>query len=144
MIGLADFKGEWALSRRIYDARAGQEGSFEGRAWFRADAEGLLYSEQGQLVLPGQRAFKAQRHYLWRAAAGQIAVLFHDGRPFHTFNPAVRAPGASHICVNDTYHVAYDFNDWPRWSARWQVAGPTKGYVMVSCYAPCAGAETEK
>ena len=142
MITLQSFQGEWTLSRTIQDTGTAGTGRFDGTARFSADAHGLLYREEGQLVLPGQGAFTAVRHYLWRQDGPLITVNFDDGRPFHQFDPAAPTPNATHLCINDTYRVAYDFGDWPRWTARWNITGPRKDYAMVSCYAPFAGAET--
>jgi len=144
MIGLAGFAGLWALSRRIEDARAGQVSVLEGTARFAGDGAGLTCDEAGTLHVPGQPPMAATRRYLWRETGGGIAVLFADGRAFHRFDPAGGAPGDTHHCRPDTYVVTYDFTRWPRWRARWRVTGPGKDYVMVSCYAPFAGAETEK
>jgi len=142
MIGLADFTGTWKLSRRIDDRMTGQVGTLDGRAVFRPDGAGLTCDETGQLRLTGQPPLTATRRYLWRADAAGIAVLFDDARPFHRFDPAADAPGDSHDCAPDTYVVQYDFTAWPHWTARWAVSGPRKNYIMESCYAPGAGAET--
>ncbi|MDJ0860279.1 MAG: DUF6314 family protein [Dinoroseobacter sp.] len=129
--GLADFEGRWYVTRRIEDRR-GPEGRFEGAADFTRTADGLTYSETGQLSAGGQ-SFAATRRYLWREASDQIEVLFEDGRPFHVF--ALNAqPSAAHDCAPDRYDVAYDFRKWPTWRAVWDVHGPRKDYRMVTEY----------
>lgn len=135
MIGAADFLGDWALSRRIEDARAGAGGRFEGAAVFTEAGPGLLrYEERGGLRMGTGPVLTAERRYLWRFEGARVAVLFEDGRAFHGFDPAGR-PEASHWCDPDAYAVRYDFADWPRWRAVWRVTGPRKDYVMDSAYA---------
>lgn len=126
-----DFCGEWRVSRSIESDIAGQSGRFVGRAWFSPDDGGLLYREAGTLTV-GAHKMEAERRYLWREDAGEIVVLFDDGKPFHRFAPSKIA--ASHFCDPDTYNVRYDFAAWPEWSSRWRVTGPRKDYVMTSVY----------
>ncbi len=129
---LADFDGNWQIDRHIKDRRAPQLGQFCGTASFHARADGLAYHETGLLTLGSAAPLTATRDYLWRWQAGRIHVDYPDGRPFHNFDPA--APGAHHLCAPDAYSVTYDFNDWPRWLARWRVTGPHKDYTMVTRY----------
>ena len=143
-IDLGAFAGGWHIARRIEDAR-GPDGSFAGQALFTPDAAGLTYTETGILRL-GDTAFQADRRYLWRPdpppeavpdtaapAPARIAVLFADGRPFHSFDLGPTA-SAHHGCDPDSYAVTYDFTDWPCWTSRWQVTGPRKDYVMTTQY----------
>ena len=131
---LLDFAGHWRVTREIEDARAGTRAEFDGEAWFEGDARELAYREAGRLILPGQAPMQAERRYFWRAADGDICVLFEDLRPFHEFALGISTPEAHHDCPPDSYDVRYDFADWPRWSAVWRVAGPRKDYVMRSHY----------
>ncbi|WP_212525814.1 DUF6314 family protein [Actibacterium sp. MT2.3-13A] len=132
---LADFEGRWRLEREIDDAKAGQRARFSGTATFtREAAGGLLCDEAGTLILPGQPPLAAARRYLWRAEGGDIAVFFHDGRPFHLIAPGAR-PEAGHDCPPDLYQVRYDFRRWPEWRAEWRVSGRRKDYLMRSTYA---------
>lgn len=128
---LSDFRGEWRLSRLIESDIVGQSGKFDGITSFIPDADGLLYREVGKLVV-GDHEMEAERQYLWREDAGEIVVLFDDGKPFHRF--ASKQVAASHYCDPDTYNVTYDFSKWPAWSSRWRVTGPRKNYVMTSAY----------
>lgn len=133
---LADFEGEWAVERRIADARTGRPGRFRGRARFAPDAAGLVYDEEGLLSLAGGPDYPAARRYVWRAGgAGAIDVLFADGRFFHSFEPDAPRPESAHDCPPDLYRVRYDFSLWPRWTAEWRVAGPRKDYAMVTTYS---------
>lgn len=140
--GLEDFAGRWRLVRRIADARAAVEGRMEGRAEFLPLGDGLLCRERGVLRYGDGAPCRAERRYRWRTGgAGQIAVSFEDGRPFHVFALGASAE-AAHDCAPDRYRVAYDFSPWPRaWRAVWTVTGPRKDYVSVSDYAREAGAE---
>ncbi len=124
---LADFLGEWALSRQIVQA-GGSEGHFQGRAVWRPEGPGALYCEEGELRLP-QGTFRAERRYRWDV---ELNVFFEDGRYFH----AVPAAGGQtgHWCDPDQYDVCYDFQDWPEWTCKWQVSGPRKDYSMLSRY----------
>ena len=130
---LSDFEGDWRIDREITDA-LGPDARFEGKARFTRDAGGLLYAEDGVLMLMGQAPFAASRRYHWSEAdEGRILVSFADGRPFHAFHPGA-GPEAEHHCAPDHYRVAYAFGDWPDWTARWTVSGPRKDYRMVSRY----------
>lgn len=129
---LADFAGEWTVTRRIEDRRAGREGTFSGRAVFLPDGDGLDYREEGSIAFPGQPPLRAERRYRWRAEGARIAVLYADGRPFHSFSQAL--PGAEHLCAPDLYQVRYAFEGWPVWECVWDVSGPRKDYRLHSVY----------
>lgn len=128
---LQAFIGAWRVARDIEDARAGTCARFEGRVTFTPDGAGLTYAEEGVLHLPGQAPMTATRRYLWRDRAEGIAVLFDDGRPFHTIGAGL-APEAAHPCGPDLYEVSYNFTRWPEWQATWRVRGARKDYVMLS------------
>ncbi|MEM1431513.1 MAG: DUF6314 family protein [Pseudomonadota bacterium] len=143
---LQGLAGAWALERRIADRRAGEAGTFSGRAVFTPDADGLRYREAGGLRLPGRPALQAERVYLWRAAAGWIDVRFDDGRPFHRFAPPSAGdggagPDAPHLCGRDLYQVRYAFESGSSWSAVWEVRGPRKDYRLVSHYTRAASGQ---
>ncbi|RYH03300.1 hypothetical protein EU805_06145 [Salipiger sp. IMCC34102] len=132
---LGDFEGDWRLARLIDDRLAGQEGRFEGRARLTAAGDGALaYVESGTLHLGAAPPLQAERRYIWRAQDGRIAVFFADGRTFHSFRPTGEGAGTDHPCGADFYRVAYDFNDFPRWTTRWRVSGPRKDYEMRTTY----------
>ncbi|KUJ80715.1 hypothetical protein AVO45_06695 [Ruegeria marisrubri] len=131
---LADFVGDWRLTRRIDDARTGQVALAEGLARFVPSATGLIYDETLRLKLPGQAPMTATRRYLWQADGDGIAVLFDDGRPFHRIALGEEAWEDTHWCAPDNYRGSYDFGDWPRWISRWAVTGPRKEYFMVTTY----------
>lgn len=135
MPALKDFAGRWWIDRWIEDRRAGQVGRFTGQAHLTPDDLGLVYVETGQLTLGDAPPMAAERRYLWRPDdRGGVVVLFADGRDFHRFDPATPQPAAHHLCTPDDYRVAYDFADWPAWSAVWEVSGPRKDYRMESRY----------
>ena len=132
---LSDFAGRWSVSRVIMDRTGGPEGRFEGVAELTPDAQGLVYSETGQLRLGTAVPFHATRRYLWRADGDAIQTFFDDGRPFHRIALGGVEARDLHDCPPDIYRVLYDFSQWPRWTARWDVTGPRKDYLMVSDYA---------
>jgi hypothetical protein len=131
---LSAFEGDWTLTRRIKDARAGATGHFEGEARFQAAPGGLSYLEEGRLTFGAAAPMAATRRYFWRAAGTAIEVDFADGRFFHAFQTDVDRPEAAHHCAPDKYAVRYDFSAWPAWRAEWRVAGPRKDYAMISDY----------
>ncbi|MEM9845409.1 MAG: DUF6314 family protein [Pseudomonadota bacterium] len=130
---LWDFEGTWQLDRTILH-RAGPRAQLTGQAVLTRAGQGLDYYESGVLSLDGQAPVRAERRYLWRPGdAGDVEILFEDGRAFHTI---VRdAPRATHECAPDTYEVEYDFSDWPDWQSHWEVTGPWKAYSMASRYS---------
>ncbi|WP_439124301.1 DUF6314 family protein [Marivita sp.] len=135
-LGLVAFRGAWDLARIITDHRSGTMSRFDGTAVFTPDDDGLSYFESGQLYLPGQSPFQAERRYHWREVEGVIHVFFDDGRFFHSFDDA--HPAATHWCDPDTYDVAYDFTEWPKWRSTWNVLGPRKAYEMINDYTRTA------
>ncbi|MCO4848881.1 MAG: hypothetical protein KC448_13030 [Yoonia sp.] len=131
---LADFLGDWRLTRQITDALHGQNGRLDGLARFVTDGDGLRYEESGQLTLASGAVLQADRAYLWDAGAAGITVRFADGAAFHQFDPVGQVSGTTHLCGADTYNVAYDFERWPSWCATWDVTGPRKNYRSISHY----------
>jgi hypothetical protein len=133
MVDLTYFAGEWRLTRRVEDARAGEVLRFEGMAVFGRDDGGLVCEETGRWIGGARDGMAGTRRSLWRAGAGgRIAVLFGDGRPFHDFDPGAGAD-AVHLCGADRYEVRYGFAA-EGWEAVWRVTGPVKDYVMSSRY----------
>jgi hypothetical protein len=131
-VTLKDFTGRWQVAREITDHRSRAPAQFTGIAEFTPDDAGLAYLETGQLSLPGQPPFHAERRYHWREGADGFDVHFDDGRFFHSVDPD--SPTAQHWCDPDTYDVTYDFHAWPIWSSRWTVTGPRKAYDMITTY----------
>ena len=108
----------------------------EGEARFTGEAPDLVYHEAGDLRLGTGPVLRAERRYLWHFGEGRVTVRFEDGRAFHAFPLTAEAEGSDHPCGEDLYRVTYDFRDWPRWRATWEVAGPRKDYTSISDYAP--------
>ena len=125
---LADFIGRWVIEREIVHAGA-PPAQFVGQAEWTATTGGADYFETGVLKLAGHSDMQAERRYRWD---NDLNVYFDDGRFFHQV-PALGG-GTEHWCDPDDYKVAYDFDHWPQWSARWAVQGPRKNYVMTSRY----------
>lgn len=137
LLGLSDFEGQWTLNRQIKDHLGQMNGAMVGSATFTARADGALdYREEGTLTLADGSTFAARRFYRWCSDGAGIAVFFDDGGPFHHFRPQGVTDGTTHLCGADTYQVAYDFSNWPRWSATWQVTGPRKRYTSMSLFVP--------
>ena len=133
--GAAAFAGRWRVARDIRHGD-GLTGRLTGEAIIAPAGPGLFtYDEAGTLTLGAADPLHATRRYLWRAAEGAIDVSFEDGRPFHRISLAAFRPETVHLCPPDRYAVAYDFTDWPHWTARWQVEGPRKDYTMTTRYA---------
>jgi hypothetical protein len=130
---MAQFEGRWRLQRRIEDAARG-EMSMEGEAVLARSGHRLVYSETGELMIPGQRPLTATQRYIWQERSDWVAIRFSDGRPFHGFPLGVARAEAVHLCDPDRYQVSYDFSVWPDWSSEWRVTGPRKDYVMRSSY----------
>ncbi len=135
MLTFDDFEGRWVVRRLIEDRLTGSPGRFEGTATFASEGRALRYREEGTLRLGGGPAFAATRENLWRWDGDGVEVLFADGRPFHRFVPEGRGAGTDHPCGRDLYRVLYDLSDWPRWSTRWEVEGPSKSYALRTAYA---------
>ncbi|WP_300029193.1 DUF6314 family protein [uncultured Roseobacter sp.] len=127
---LADFLGRWSLKKTIRQGD-GQMAAFEGTAVWVPEADGALYTEHGTLTLAGTAPLSAERRYRWSA---DLDIYFDDGRFFHSVPP--QGGQAAHWCDPDQYDVAWDFADWPAFSARWTVKGPRKDYEMHCFYRP--------
>lgn len=125
------FLGRWRIEREIAD-RCGPDAVFAGQARIEEGTGGWTYHETGLLRFADGGAFEAERRYLWRPGNGAIAVLFDDGRAFHTI--PLEGGGDRHLCAPDIYDVVYDLSRWPYWEAVWTVTGPRKDYVMRSRY----------
>lgn len=125
---LADFAGEWVLTRNI-EPKAGPPARFLGTALWMPENGGLAYEEKGVMRIDGQKPMQAERRYFW---AEDLSVHFDDGRFFH------RVPAwggeTDHWCDPDSYHGTYDFSSWPDFRVIWEVSGPRKAYRSVSEY----------
>lgn len=124
---LDDFLGTWHITRQITHAGA-PEANFDGQGVWTPSPDGALYEERGTLTMPGAQPMQAERRYLWRG----LDVYFDDGRFFHTVPPM--GGDTDHWCDPDSYRVHYAFDQWPTFTASWQVTGPRKDYTMRSTY----------
>lgn len=132
---LQDFIGDWLIERDIRPVD-GPQAHFTGRATWQPEVGGALYTETGQLHMPGQGTFEAERKYRWD---NDLRVFFQDGRFFHVV-PS-QGGDSAHWCDPDQYDASYDFENWPLWSCRWRVKGPRKDYEMISRYRPAVQAK---
>jgi len=136
MLTATDFAGDWQLNRQITDRHGAMNGTLVGTVTLSGAGAALRYAETGRLRLESGPVMEATRDYLWTFKDGHVEVRFADGAAFHTFTPAGKVPGSTHLCGADLYNVTYDFRDWPQWRATWGVKGPRKDYTSVSHYAP--------
>ena len=110
---LADFAGDWRFVGSWTNADGAEAARVAGLARFVDGEGGLVLTETGEMRMSGSTPMHAERRSIWRDAAGQIEVLFGDGRPFHSFDPAMAWAEARHDCTPDIYHVVYDFSRFP-------------------------------
>lgn len=130
MMRLSDLEGRWRVTREITDHRAGLTGHFVGDAvWSTAD-DGLIQTEAGVLTYGTAPPMQATRRYLWQGQGTDLAVLFEDGRPFHTV-PAAGAE-ALHDCPPDIYRVRYWFDGTDAFTTQWDVTGPRKDTRLLT------------
>lgn len=126
----AGLVGAWRIERRMEDRR-GPDGAFHGRGVFTPDSDGLLWRETGEMALESGPSFSAFQSHIWRfRAAGEVKVLFADGRPFHEFS-AENASGG-HECPPDFYRARYAFDPPDAWRLEWRVTGPRKDQRIIS------------
>jgi hypothetical protein len=129
---LKDFEGTWNVTRQIAHAD-GTRAHFAGEAVWMLEGEGMKYEETGTLWIGECAPIIATRRYFWTP---DLAVLFDDGRFFHSVPPA--GGRTSHWCPPDQYEGRYDFDLWPEFRVTWHVSGPRKSYRMDSRYScPC-------
>ena len=135
MILFDAFLGRWHFDRHIEDRLAGHVLRGTGEAQFTSTGKGQMrYDETVLLEVPGQGPMSGTRRYLWDARGHAIDIRFDDGRPFHAVDLEAAASKDTHRCDPDLYRVTYVFGTWPLWSARWEVTGPTKSYVMETAF----------
>ncbi|GAB4351860.1 MAG: DUF6314 family protein [Kiloniellaceae bacterium] len=127
-------EGTWRLERRIDDRRAGQQGSLSGTAAFPPDGEGLLYREEGRLVIAGHDGPALQSYRYAFPAPQRAAVSFGDGRPFHDLDLTAGAWACVHLCDPDRYEGRFTVLDADSWRVVWKVTGPRKDLVLDSSY----------
>jgi hypothetical protein len=126
--------GAWRLTRAIEDRRTGQRGRLEGRAVFEAEGDGLVYREEGRLVL-GAFETLAHRAYRYAFPVPHLAeVLFEDGRAFHGLDLSAGAWTATHRCGRDLYEGDFRAEGPDAWRARWRVTGPRKDQRLDGLY----------
>jgi hypothetical protein len=132
---LSAFEGNWRLYREIEDARAGQELIFQGQARLISDGAGLTYIEDGRWTKSAWGGMSASRRLLWRLKGDKLAVLYADGRAFHSFTPSTDGVSESrHDCTPDRYDVTYRFDLPEIWEAEWRANGPAKDYISRTRY----------
>ncbi len=126
--------GAWRLERRIDDRRAGQQGGLSGTAVFETEGAGLLYREEGRLILGGHDGPALQSYRYGFPAAGRAAVAFADGRFFHDLDLTGGAWACVHLCDPDRYDGEFTALDANCWRVVWKVTGPRKDLTLDSTY----------
>ena len=135
VIGLRNFlEGAWDLERRIEDRRSEQQGALTGTAVFAPEGEGLLYREDGRLVIGGHDGPALQAYRYAFASLGRAAVYFSDGRFFHDLDLCAGSWTATHLCDPDRYDGAFRVLGPDCWRVVWRVAGPRKDLTLDSTY----------
>ncbi len=126
--------GDWAVARTIADRRGGQTGSFEGRAHFAPEGEGLVYHEEGRLALGAFETIASQLYRYRFPAPRRAAVAFGDGRAFIELDLSGGSFEAEHRCGHDLYRGRFAALDAARWTAQWEITGPRKDQWLDSLY----------
>jgi hypothetical protein len=115
--------GTWTLHRRVVDRLAGTHGTVTGVLHVTTEAEGVRWTENGELTWNGG-TYPVTRTNRIHLLDGDWWVLFEDGRPFHPWRPGEKV---LHPCAADIYEglIAID-RDGARMRTLWDVRGPAK------------------
>lgn len=114
--------GRWSLQRRLQDRPSGRFGRAEGVLTVSADDFGTRWAERGRLTL-GEYTGEFTRTLFTRQVDGRWWMTFHDGRPFHPWQPGLRV---EHPCRDDLYRGGVWIIDPDRFRMWWDVSGPNK------------------
>lgn len=129
---LENLKGTWRITRTISDGS-----HLEGEAEFTANGTHLYYTERGTLHLPDGTQLHAERCYIFVPRNGGFAVYF-DEEPMRLFHEIIvdseGRGAAEHLCGDDLYHSAYDFQSDGSFNITHHVQGPKKHYTMITTY----------
>ena len=131
----AYLSGSWRIDRRFDDRRHALDGTMLGEAQFSAEADALLYREQGQITFGAYQGTAEQEHrYDFPDGARRASVYFADGRPFHELDLSNGTALVSHACGDDLYKGRFVALDDDRWESRWTIAGPRKDQRILTRY----------
>lgn len=112
-----DLAGTWALRRRVCDRATGLHGAVRGSLEVTAHPDHLTWVESGQFTwwpasrpgepVPSRRSAPVTRALRLARLDGDWWMQFHDGRPFHPWQPG---QVVEHPCAADLYRgvVAID------------------------------------
>jgi hypothetical protein len=120
--------GDWRLTRRLADLRAGLSGTVHGRLTLRTERGEIAWIEQGILLWNGSRLSVSRSYRLLRAEHGWW-LYFADGRPFHAWVPG---QWVHHPCREDSYRGLITITGPDRWRTRWEVDGPDKAQLIIT------------
>ena len=109
-----------------------------GRAATTDLPDAVLFEEEGTMTLGGYSGV-ATRATLFRPDG---AVLFDDGRPFHTLVLSTGRARVGHECPPDRYDGRYRVLGPDAWLLTWRITGPRKAHRIASRYdrVPCGWA----
>lgn len=132
------FIGDWLLSRRVVDRRAGLIGRLFGRATFRLDQDindGTLIYEESGVMSYGDHEGQASQSHRWRIVDRQRAeIYFSDGRFFHSLDLTTSKSPTRHSCAPDDYCGRFHLLNEKSWRSTWKVSGPRKDLIIASLF----------
>ena len=127
--------GSWRISRRIYDARLGLSGRFEGSAAFTPAPGGLFYEEAGRLRFGAHEGEATQRFRFAIEPRASATVYRADGSLFHRLELGSGTADIVHDCGADRYCGRYRVLGEDRLSVVWRVTGPRKRYRLATLHS---------
>jgi Family of unknown function (DUF6314) len=145
--------GSGTVERRIRDARAGADGTFDGTLTVEPEPVSQLephpdpgfgsaatrarrarYEERGLLRLGTFGGPAGRRLVCVGRADGTMLVEFADGRPFVVWDLRSGAWVAHHPCRADHYELRFAVGSADVVEEHWRVGGPAKDYQAWTTY----------
>jgi hypothetical protein len=128
--------GQWELARQVHDERAGQSGTAFGQLTLTAEADQIVWREQGTLEWNGSR-LPFTRSYWLRRTEDEWWLYFSGGRPFHAWRPG---HWVDHPCRADRYHGLITVTGSGAWQTEWDLRGPAKEQRITTQFSRPANA----
>lgn len=129
--------GVWQIDRQVHDARARQDGTYVGTATFLHEADGLSWTERGELRMGTFVGVATRVMHVVPGRYGSVApweVRFDDGRPFHPLDLRGGACPVDHPCGEDHYAGWVRIEHEGLMVVSWRVVGPAKDHTILSRY----------